>query len=130
MTDFPTAPYGLLSPEHKAIIDAAWRDGVEWWAGHGWTDDMMGFEISPHKTYRPKPEPLRPMSPPWEHIRDDIISVAMDKNGDAWGYRSPPMLGDGAWAKSGGYYSLCALNFDRGNMPWNRSLVMRPKEGE
>ena len=129
MTDFPATPYGLLSQEHKAIIDAAWPN-VEWFSDFGWIDRNIGTITFERLTYRPKQEPMRPMSPPWEHIRDDIVTVAMDKNGDVHGYRSPPMLGDGVWAVYGGYYCLNALNFYRGNMPWDQSLVMRPKEGE
>lgn len=63
----------------------------------------------------------------WEGIPDEIKYVAMDKNGEWWGYRDEPTRRNTHWQSLGE-----ALYFPDHNLftSWGNSLIARPESNE
>ena len=110
-----------------ALTRANWRfDGVDvringvWWPNNG-------DRLREDPVYRLAPEPSRPMSPPWDVLPEWAQAVAFDKYGDVFVYENMPECGATMWLNTGcRCVYITFLRFDRGNMPWNESLVLRP----
>jgi len=111
-----------------ALARANWRlDGVDvcingaWWPNNG--DRLKGGLV-----YRLAPEPPRPMSPPWDVLPEWADAVAMDEKGGVYVYDAVPDCGKDTWHNKGNLcLSITYLRFDRGNLPWRESLVLRPE---
>jgi len=69
----------------------------------------------------------------WDHVSDDVVAIARDKNGNSYTYthtpRISPSLGNAVWF-IGGSASTCSTepfaSFTPGTCAWQDSLVMRP----
>lgn len=91
-----------------------------------WCDTYPSLHLDTH--YRLAPEPPRPMSPPWDVLPEWVQAVTRDKNGSVYIFDQVPECDDvSQWMSVGGRCKrITYLRFDRGNMPWNESLVLRP----
>ncbi len=69
------------------------------------------------------------MQPPWEALPKWVQYVAADKGYDLiFGYEYEPRIVSSQFFNNGGRaISIGFLNFPRGNMPWDKSLVKRPE---
>ena len=111
-----------------ALARANWRfDGVDvcingvWWPNNG---DRLREGLA----YRLAPESMRPASPPWDVLPAWVRAVAFDKSGEDFMYEVVPNLGKTGWLYTEGRFeNITFLRFDRGNLPWNESLVLRPE---
>lgn len=129
LTKIP-APVILWDDDTKTRMQAHVDAGgsVEMLSPEGWFD-VFGPHFAPFCVYRAKPEPLRPASPPWDVIDEQFVAWAIDKSGAEyflteikfrrWSY-------DSHWDGRSEIFYSHGLKFDRGNMPWDQSLVFRP----
>lgn len=113
-----------------ALVRAAWGnpDRVDVRITDGEWECNSGSRLYPDRIYRLAPEPLRPMSPPWEVLPEWVQSVAREGDGRVFGWANRgPNIFDGRWYGTGRVIGLTEFRFDRGNMPWDQSLVLRPE---
>lgn len=124
--------YGLYDDDdpRKLAIDAAWPD-VEVFDYSGKWSETIRTATYPALTYRPKQaEPKRMPDYPWDVLRNEIVACAIDENGGAYGYSKEPYNpNNGEWVAGGDSYPLDWLKFDRGNVPWDKSMMLRPSKG-
>lgn len=95
---------------------------------HTWVDAayLRFFLVS---TYRLAPEPRRHMTPPWEVLPEWVQSVVREGDGRVFGLETrDPSAKYGKWYGTGRTVNLTDFRFDRGNMPWDQSLVLRPED--
>ena len=121
--EYPAAVIG-------ALVRAAWGnpDRVDVRITDGEWECNSGSRLYPDRIYRLAPEPLRPMTPPWEVLPEWVQAVARDMDQGTWGYDAAPDVGHNVWLiVRGRAINLTDFRFDRGNMPWNESLVLRPE---
>lgn len=114
-----------------ALVRAAWeaperleyRDGIEW------LEDFSSHKLRLDLAYRLAPEPPRPMSPPWDVLPEWVQAVTRDKNGSVYIFDQIPECDDAYQWLNVGDECVCitSLRFDRGNLPWRESLVLRPE---
>ena len=124
-------PLGEYPDEVIGALVRAWKSGaaLQYRIGDG---DNWGVPNYPSfsmlYSYRLAPEPLRPMSPPWEVLPEWVQSVAREGDGRVFGWANRgPNIFDGRWRGTGRVIGLTEFRFDRGNMPWDQSLVLRPE---
>ena len=113
-----------------ALVRAAWGnpDRVDVRITDGEWECNSGSRLYPDRIYRLAPEPLRPMSPPWEVLPEWVQSVTREGDGRVFGWANRgPNIFDGRWCGTGRVIGLTEFRFDRGNMPWDQSLVLRPE---
>lgn len=113
-----------------ALVRAAWGnpDRVDVRITDGEWECNSGSRLYPDRIYRLAPEPLRPMSPPWEVLPEWVQSVAREGDGRVFGWANRgPNIFDGRWYGTGPVIGVTEFRFDRGNMPWDQSLVLRPE---
>ena len=126
-------PFGLMSPEDQAALRRHWTAGsrVEQFMSTG------GWQPTPFKeplaglTYRA----VRPAFPlpdwTWKMLHPDIKFIAMDKNGEWWGYTIMPAIRYHMFNVefAHDFRSLTCLNLPT-HPDWTQSLIERPKETE
>ncbi len=79
--------------------------------------------------YRLAPAPRIPPSPPWDVLDDRIEWVAFDEDGTPWGFDAEPHESGRVFLCTGGRaFDLTGVKIPRGNLPWQETLVQRPKE--
>lgn len=88
--------------------------------------------------YRQAPRPLRQPSVQWDMMEDWVKAVAMDEDGKVHLFSSAPTPLDGGWWLGRGPVAGCSAllptrhgpgcPYDPGEVPWQQSLVVRPKE--
>ena len=124
-------PLGEYPDEVIGALVRAWQSGaaLQYRIGDG---DNWGVPNYPSfsmlYSYRLAPEPRRPMSPPWDVLPEWAAVVASNKNGDVCMYEAMPESDATIWFNIGGRCEcITYLRFDRGNMPWDHSLVLRPE---
>lgn len=87
----------------------------------------------PHIIYRVQPEPVVPDQLRWEFIDEGYKWCARDGNGSVWVYKEKPFYRYSSWGPVKSGTSVCeglgaAKNLHTpGNLPWNESLIERPK---
>mgnify|MGYP006393702965 CR=1 FL=1 len=112
-----------------AILRAKVEGRIEEKASSGvWFAADKGY-YAMSATYRLVPEPLRPMTPPWDVLPRWVQSVVRNE-GSEWVFGleiRDPNAKYGRWYGTGRAIDLTDFRFDRGNMPWNESLVLRPE---
>ncbi len=122
--------FGDLDIDTKLALNRAHYEGetIEYCMKTNWkvTKDPV-FDKS--FKYRVKPKPVIPHTIPWDLIHPNFNWFAVDEDGDAFFYDERPKQKDGYWHN----VNSCAgakvmLNVIPGNMPWDQSLVERPKK--
>jgi hypothetical protein len=102
-----------------------WIENSEWRAA-------SGAAISFNAAYRIKPTPI---TLDWSVLHEDVRWVARDKDGSVWAYRGtePPVASEryrrhvlklGYMVRISGFLA----NLDKGTVPWEESLIERPKD--
>lgn len=115
-------PLGEYPDEVIGALVRAWQSGaaLQYRLGDGgdWKEAVHPFFHLDY-AYRLAPEPLRPMSPPWDVLPEWVQAVVFDEDGVTTGFE----------CRDNGQrlIDLSDFRFDRGNMPWRESLVLRPE---
>lgn len=103
--------------------------GSDTWYGMTPITEDVGEPLWDWKQFKyrikPEPEPVA-MDIPWHMIKPAYKWAAMDSNGKVYVSIKEPTLTAHSWYSSD-YITINALNFDRGNKPWDQSLVQRPE---
>jgi hypothetical protein len=79
-------------------------------------------------SYRPYiPPPIAPTIP-WEYIDKKYNYAAWDEDGRIWVYMDKPITSLHGWVVVRNHYNLVInlCGFERGNLPWNQTLCIRP----
>ena len=120
-------PFGELGRETKLALMAHWVDWgvVEIYSRGGW---IRSKSPAWSATYRYRAAaPQQPMVVPWDAMNPRIKWAAADRNGVIYGFRGKPSSRDGMWWNSATFERLdLIVNIERGNLPWDQSLVCRP----
>jgi hypothetical protein len=125
MTDLTkiTTPYGLLDDKTREALKAH-GGPYEFWR-------MLGAEFSPVEepswgagaVYRVAPPAKDSIN--WDHVSDDFICMARDKDGMCCLYFKRPALTGCHWTGRG-VRSDTFTSYKRGTCNWEGSLVFRP----
>ena len=128
MTDQKLRPLGECSDEEIIAIVRAKLEGRCQVYHFGMWVDANNTLIHMDYAYRLAPEPERPMSPPWEVLPEWAKWAAQDKDGAVFVFDEIPKPDNTQWASTGSEFKrITFLRFDKGNTPWDRSLVQRPE---
>lgn len=87
--------YGLLEPEEKAVIDAAWPNVEFFCGGESWPK-VVRSEPHPFSVYR---LPKREITIPWDMIDEKWEYVAMNEDGSVWAWTHTPLTAGRQWAR-------------------------------
>ena len=126
-------PFGLMSPEDQTALCAHHRNGggVVYFSSAARWYQANTPSWSNERTYRA----VRPAFPlpdwTWKVLHPDIKFIAMDKNGEWWGYTIMPAIRYHMFNVefAHDFRSLTCLNLPT-HPDWTQSLIERPKETE
>ncbi len=133
-----TTPFGLLSNEdQKLFVKHAETGKWVFWTGVGWDTYEKGWIPcwsacwSDGIVYRLERPELIPPSIDWDAVDKKWNWLAVDKDERIRLYSSEPTKFQTTylWMPGGSYKNISGVfsSFVRGNMPWNETLIARPK---
>lgn len=122
-------PWGLLTPEEQAAMEAA-KHGWEWFDyRNGWLKKEHGVWIA-GTIYRALPAPVvkPPVDPTiWRFLPKWVTHMAMDADKAWWGFGSKPDIFDTYWNVKRDIHDLDQFVLPTEGFDWRDSLVERPE---
>jgi len=109
----------VIKAKMKGECDIYYANSNEWISG---AHDSLVF----NHVYRTKPQIKKQLVIPWEMLPDDVQYVAMDKDGELFGYATEPRCSGDCWTNIGNCFRL-KLKIDTSGIDWKDSLVKRPE---